>query len=353
MSLTVERLENMHDQVFLDDFIGMPILVREKKYQVGLVPATHMRGLVQWGLENHSSFWIVREAGRPIVRLSARPCQNMPLHGTIGCFEMDESHPQAKDAFQLALSSALEWLTARGVKHVIAPVDFNTWFNYRFPLPGKKFFPRFTWEPTTPPEYLEIFKAAGFAQFAHYDSVVFPHFRIGEYCFGAGHLRRSYLSIAKHGFSLRPFDQENFMTKEVPVFHEISHEAFKEALLFEPIDLQTFSQLYAAAKQVYDASPSCVLVAPNGETAGFLFAFFDGDYLIIKSIAIRKKYQGLKLASGMIFHSAKMSFKQNKKGTISALVKTGISSEKIAQNSKKNTWFTWSHEYVLLKKDLP
>jgi hypothetical protein len=94
-----------------------------------------------------------------------------------------------------------------------------------------------------------------------------------------------------------------------------------------------------------------VLLAPDGETAGFLFAFYDGDYVVIKSIAIRKKYQGLKLSSGMIYHAVKLSFGANKKATISALFKTGIASEKIGNNSKP-LWFSWTHDYVLLKKDL-
>jgi hypothetical protein len=228
----------------------------------------------------------------------------------------------------------------------------NTWFNYRFSLPSKKFFPRFSWEPTTPPSYLKIFRKIGFESYAHYHSIFFPHLRIGEFCLGAGHLKKSYKEIEKHGFKLRPFDKENFMTGEVPVFHEISHDAFTEALLFEPIDLPTFSLLYAVAKQLYDSSPSCVLLAPDGEIAGFLFAFYDGDYLVIKSVAIRKKYQGLRLGSGMIYHAVKASFKVKKKGTISALVKSGLSSEKIAQHSQRSAWFAWSHHYTLVKKDI-
>jgi hypothetical protein len=348
MSLQVRKLDSSES----DSFIELPFRVRESAYRMGLTPKQHMKALLQWGLANGSAFWLVELNGQPILRLSARACPHSSGTGTIGCFEADLKTSELIPALKLALSTAERWLKEKNVKEIVAPVDFNTWFNYRFSLPGKKFFPRFSWEPTSPPEYFELFRNEGFQNYGLYHSTFFPHFRIGDFCLGAGHLRRSYNAIFKHDFSLRPFDQENFLAKEVPVFHEISHEAFAEALLFEPIDLQTFTLLYAAAKQSYDSTPSCVLVAPDGETAGFLFAFFDGDYLVIKSVAIRKKYQGFKFGSGMIFHAAKLAFAKNKKGTISALVRSGISSEKISESSRKGTWFTWSHEYVLLKKDL-
>ena len=165
-------------------------------------------------------------------------------------------------------------------------------------------------------------------------------------------MKKSYNQLTKKGFKLRTFDKDNFMSHEVPLFYEISHESFKEALLFEPIDLTSFKAMYAAAAQTYDFSPSSVLISPEGETAGFIFAFYDGDYLVIKSIALKLKFQGKNLSSGMIYNAVKQSFAFNKKGTISALVRSGISSESIEKNAQRTTWFTTKHHYMLLNKDL-
>lgn len=353
MQLTLTSIESSDDQSFIEDFANMRDLIREGKYQIGGPAPTQVKGLIHWGLKKEANFWLVKDqTGRTVLRLCARVSPHLKNHGTIGLFEMDLAHSEALKAFDLALDAALSWLQSKGVKEVAAPVDMNTWFTYRFSLEGKHFWPRLKWEPTTPPEYLKLFKEKGFKDLALFHSVFFPHYRIGNWCLGTGPMRRSLKGLHRQGFSLRPFDNERFMTHEVPVFHTISHEAFGDSLLFEPIDLETFSNLYAVALKSYDFSPSRVLVSPEGETAGFIFAFYDGDFLVIKSIAILKKYQGKNLSSGMIYNAVRESFAHKKKGTISALVRTGIASESIEKNVKKTLWFSWAHYYSLLKKEL-
>lgn len=346
-------LLGMDDEIFFRDFLAFPKKVRAKEYQAGMASDEQTKKLMGWGLAHGSSFWLIKNMdGKTLLRLSARPCPHLPGEGTIGYFEMDLKDPEIKEAFLFALNEATQWLRSKSVTKITAPVDINTWFNYRFSTEGKHFFPRLSWEPTTPPEYHAFFKEHGFEDLAYFHTVFFPHFRIGSWCLGTGPMKRSYKNIHDLGFRLRPFDMENFMEKEVPLFHEISHEAFSDSLLFEPIDLQTFSAMYASALKTYDFTPSSVLLGPEGEVAGFIFAFYDGDYLVIKSLAIKKKYQGLKLSSGMIFNAVRQAFVKNKKGTISALVRTGLASETIEKNVKKTMWFSWSHYYVLLKKDL-
>jgi hypothetical protein len=353
-SFVLIKLDNLKNDKFIDEFISFPIKARSDEFSNDLMKPEQTKRLIHWGSANLATFWLVKNSitNETIIRFSARPCPTLADSGTIGFFEINLQDSSAKEAFQYSMSEIFKWFKLQNINNVIAPVDVNTWFSYRFSLPCKKFFPRFKWEATTPPEYLEMFKKIGFKDYAYFNSVVFPHIRIGNFCIGAGHLKKSYKGILKKGFTLRPFDMENFVKKELPIFHEISHDAFSDALLFEPIDLDTFSSLYAGALTLYDFSPSCVLISPEGEVAGFLFAFFDGDYLVIKSIAIRRKFQGLKLSSGMIYSAAEKSWKKNKKGTISAMVRTGLASESIAKNSQKWMRLSWSHEYILVKKDI-
>jgi hypothetical protein len=349
----IMTLTSLEDSSFIEEFISFPFHSRRGPFDQGLIPPQQTKRLLAWGFQHGSVFWLVKNQSNEIIlRLSLRCCPDIKDHGTIGFFEIDLQSSLYDEAFRFTMTKVETWFREKKIKHIVAPIDLNTWFPYRFSLDGKKFFPRFKWEPTNPPEFLQLFIKQHFFYFSHFNSVFFPHIRIGAFVPGAGHLQRSYKKLNKLGYSLRPFDRENFKTKELPVFYEISHEAFREALLFEPIDLETFSELYAGAIASYDFSPSCVLIDPQGETAGFLFAFFDGDYLIIKSIALKKKYQGLKLSSGMIYSAVKMGFEQNKKGTVSALVRTGLTSEKIAGKSQKWSWFSWTHDYVLVKKDL-
>lgn len=351
--MKIIAITGLDDKIFIDEFASFREKARSSEYFVGGPSEIQTKGLIQWGLHHGANFWLVKnEEGKTLLRLCARVNPQLKASGGIGLFEMDLKSSQKDEAFKLGIKTATEWLQNQNVLEIIAPIDMNTWFSYRFSLPGKHFWPRLSWEPTTPPEYTEYFKQEGFSDFAFFHTIYFPHFRIGNFCLGTGPMKKSYKNLHKKGFKLRPFDQERFMTHEVPIFHEISHEAFEEALLFEPIDLNTFSSLYAGALKSYDFSPSSVLLSPEGEVAGFIFAFYDGDYLVIKSIAIKKKFQGLNLSSGMIYNAAKQAFAQNKKGTISALVKTGLASESIEKNVKKTLWFSWSHHYVLLKKEL-
>jgi hypothetical protein len=336
----------------LEEFVSFRAAVRKPPYNVGGPGAEQVRGLISWGLAHESRFWIVRAGNSTVARLCARISPHLKNHGSIGLFEIDLSFTDYQEVFDRMIQTALAWLSQREVKDVAGPIDLSTWFTYRFSLPGKKFFPRFSWEPTTPPEYLNLFRRAGFQDLAYYHSVYFPHFRIGNFCLGTGPMKKSYKHLLARGFSLRPFDAEKFVSHELPIFHEISHEAFHGSFLFEPIDLSTFSHLYAGALRSYDFSPSSVLISPEGEIGGFIFAFYDGPNLVIKSIAIKKKFQGKNLSSGMIYHAVRQAFALNKKGTISALVKLGLASESIEKNVKKSLWFTWSHEYILLKKEI-
>lgn len=353
MTLQLKELTSLSDQSFIQEFVSLPTRFRAKEYQTGLPSTEHSTKLLQWGFMHGSGFWMVQaNSGETLLRISARKCPHLNDTGTIGFFEMNEQHPEHLAAMKLALVTVESWLKVKGAKEIIAPIDLSTWFNYRFSNPGKKFFPRMSWEPTTPPSYLKAFSDQGYGNYAYFHTIFFPHIGFGEFIIGAGPMKRSYQRIAAQGFKLRPFDKENFLTHELPLFHQISHESFSDSLLFEPIDLETFSGLYAAAIQKYDFSPSSVLVSPEGEVAGFIFAFFDGDYLVIKSIAIKKKFQGLRLSSGMIFNAVRQSVPLKKKGTISALVRTGLASELIEKNVKKTMWFSWAHYYSLVKKDI-
>jgi hypothetical protein len=347
------ELANLEDKKFIEDFIQFSLVARRDPFRSRVMSPEQTKNLLIWGHQHGSHFWLVKDTQDIIImRLSLRVCPETPHQGTVGFFEIDLADSRHLEAFQYGMTEAEKWFNEKNVKSIIAPIDINTWFNYRFSLPSRKFWPRFKWEPTTPPEYLELFKKEAFIDFAKFNSVFFPKIKIGPFAPGTGHMKRSYKNLISLGFTLRPFDQENFKTKELPIFYEISQEAFASALLFEPIDLETFSNLYASAASAYDFSPSCVITDPNGEVAGFLFAFFDNDHLVIKSIALKLKYQGLRLSAGMIYSAVKLSYSLNKKFTVSALVRTGLSSEKIAGNSQKWAWLNWSHDYVLVKKDI-
>jgi hypothetical protein len=310
------------------------------------------RDLVMWGFQMRARYWIVREEGQVIGRLSARASSHRKEEGTLGFLGFNLKNAKAPEACQLLISNAESWLISLGVKEIFGPVDHTTWFTYRFSLPGKKDTPRHQWEPTTPNELRQYFQSSGFHDYAYYHSVYFPYIKLGPLRLGEGALKRAWRRFQSLGYTIEAFNLEKLEEEILPLIHEISHEVFSDSLLFEPIDYSTFSKLYSSALRLYDFSPSGLIIAPDRTVAGFLFAFYDGDYLVIKSIGLRKKYQGLGLSSGAIYSAVRQSFPLGKKATISALVKTGLASDSVNKRIQKILWFTWKHEYVLMRKVL-
>ena len=158
-SIFLEKMNTCEDEKFIEDFISLPKKVREEKYFQGIASEIQARRLMIWGHQNQGAFWLIKtEAKETIMRLGARLSTQQTGLGTIGFFEIDLKHPQAKEALTLGISEAVEWLRKLGAHSVVAPVDLSTWFSYRFSIMSKNFFPRYSWEPTTPPEYLSLFK---------------------------------------------------------------------------------------------------------------------------------------------------------------------------------------------------
>jgi GNAT superfamily N-acetyltransferase len=342
---TIQWAASPTDEPFNTAFAEFPTSVQK---------AGQTRMLMQWGWAHGAGFGLVSdEAGNVVMRFATRPSSVHIGVGMIGFIEIDLNHPHHAEALTIALNGAEAWLKERDVTTVVAPVDFNTWFTYRLSVPGPKFQPRSGWEPTTPPEYETLFRANGYDTHSTYNSVFFPHIRIGSFAPGTGHLKAAYQRMKSLGYGMRPLDMSRFQEHELPLLHDISHEAFTGAPLFEPIDLQTFSVLYAAGKAAYDISPSSILIAPDGTEVGFLFAFFDGKHYVIKSLAVRRNHQGKSVAGGLVYAGLLMAFERGMKTTVSALVRTGIASDKMNRRSRKFTWLAWTHDYILLKKVLP
>jgi GNAT superfamily N-acetyltransferase len=352
--LSIRWATSPDEEEFHEIFATFPQKVRKPPYDGGVLHPELTKQLLLWGWANGAGYAIVTDAtGNVVMRFAARPS---PVHlgvGAIGFVEIDLSHPNHVEAVRLALTHAETWLKERDVTMVVAPVDFNTWFTYRFSVKGPKFMPRSGWEPTTPPEYEALFRANGYDTHSQYNSVYFPHIRIGSFAPGTGHLKAAHERMKSLGYGMRPLDMSRFQEHELPLLHEISHEAFADAPLFEPIDIQTFSVLYAAGKAAYDISPSSILIAPDGTEVGFLFAFFDGKHYVIKSLAVRRKHQGKNVAGGLVYAGLLMAFERGMKTTVSALVRTGIASDKMNRRSRQFTWLAWTHDYILLKKVLP
>ncbi len=308
--------------------------------------------LLKLGQELNAQYYIVKdEQNTTLAKLSLRSCPHVKNSAYVGLFDC-QPNEIGIEASKKLLRHAEDILRSRGINQLIGPVDISTWFNYRFSVPTHRFYPRFKWEPTTSDLHKKIFDDIGFKDFAYYQSTFFPYIKLGPIRLGERGLIKSLKHLTELGYAMKSFSDFDFETQVLPNIHEITHEAFDGSFLFEPLDFKYFCEIYTFALRQYDYSPSGFLIDPNGEIAGYLFAFYDGDYMVVKSIALKSEHQNKKLSSGMIYWAIKQSFLLNKRATISALVKKGLASDNIGKRIQKRLWFTWTHDYLLMHKKL-
>ena len=338
-------------------FGAVPARLRRDPYRVALLPAQLTTRMLNFPLPRPADFCVAFTAagdvtGRIGVNLS-------PLHEGVayaGFFEVDTVRDDASAVAAGLLEHVAGWARARGATRLVGPIDLSTWFSYRFVVErattqGEQRF--HSWEPVNPPEYPEYFVAAGWSEIALYHSQGFRAASAEGFLPGYDSLRRAHDDAHALGFRLRPLDRSDLARRDLPLLHEMSHAVFGSAFLFEPLPYRLFAEVYAAAMQRYDYAPSFIAEAPDGAPGGFLFAFFDDDHLVIKTVAVLPAYQRMRLSSALLFPAAEMARARGVRHGVSALVHDGGKIEHHERRSETETGGAlWRHDYALFGRDL-
>lgn len=303
--------------------------------QKGLLwPAPLWGRLLHLPFPRPSEFWVEASARG---RIGANVSLTDPRRGFIGFYEAFS--PEVGKAL---LSAACQFLKDQGVTEVFGPLNFNTWFPYRFGLPHADT-NQFSWEPLVTPHSAELWKAEGFEVAETYHSMGLDG--LDEFCAKA---KPAYEAALAKGFTFRSLDPEALETKEIPSLYRISMEGFRQNFLFEPLDAKGFAEIYVPAMQKADLSLSYVAVSPEGEDVGFFYGFADQGYLVLKTVAVADKARGHGLSNALTYLQAKAALEKGLTRLITALVKSGAQSE----SYQKRATPLWKHEYVLLKRTL-
>ncbi|MEK7358598.1 MAG: hypothetical protein AAB250_19285, partial [Bdellovibrionota bacterium] len=222
----------------LEEFANLAGEVRKDPFRTGLLPAGVWKGFATMPTPFPKEFWVARSSdGRVIARVGASVSPVRAAEGAIGFFEADLAHREGATAGYMLLAQAEDWLRSKGVTKAIGPMNFNTWFPYRFRVGAPA--GRFSWEPENPPQYVEIWEGAGYSDLEVYRSTGYEG--LEEF---TEHFWPSFEKAADLGFTFRPFDSSKVMEQEVPILYDISMEGFREAFLFEPIPFAAFQVLY-------------------------------------------------------------------------------------------------------------
>jgi hypothetical protein len=183
--------------------------------------------------------------------------------GMIGSFVAADD----PEAVARMLHDAARWLREQGAKQVIGPMDGDTWHHYRVNA-GPFDEPPFLLEPTNPPYYDALWRAAGFEVIEHYTSK-----RIGHVGFLAEMIGPFYERAIKRGYRFRSIDLWR-LDEELELVWRLSMDIFRDNPWFSPISLEEFLKLYAGIEQILVRQ--LVLFAEyGGQEVGFLFAYPD------------------------------------------------------------------------------
>ena len=327
---------------FVKEFCECADRVRRDPYRIGLLPSIVWETFLKMKMPQPTEFWICHVGGKGFGRIGANISSTYPGIGYIGFFEMDTTMTESKDAAKALIEAASLWLKSKGAKKVYGPLNFNTWFPYRFRV-GDQDNLRFTWEPVNPPEYARYLTNLGFKELETYHTVA------NQGLSGLiSKTKDAHTRALGAGYTVRPFDTGAIMSKEVPILYDISMAGFKDNFLFEPIPLEAFKQLYVPIANKTDVTLARAVTDSNGKDVGFFLIFEDHGYMVLKSVAVKPEGRGKGLSNAMVYSAATAAKEKGLDLCISALVKSGAQSESYAKKGN----FLWKHEYALYQRDL-
>jgi L-amino acid N-acyltransferase YncA len=187
-------------------------------------------------------------------------------------------------------------LAAEECTEAIGPIDGSTWRAYRLVIErGAE--PEFLFDLSHPADWPDHFRAAGFTVLAEYVSTV-----IDDLSRDDPRLARVSARMQALGVRIRTFAPER-ARDELRALHELSLVAFRHALLFSPIALSDFLDVYRPWLSAID--PRHILMAEHeGRLAGVVFSTPDlreraagrpRRTLVVKTLAVRpdRRYAGL------------------------------------------------------------
>ena len=251
--------------------------------------------------------------------------QNEQL-GCIGHYAAETNEGAA-----VLFAQACQTLKEHSCTLAIAPIDGNTWRNYRWiSEPGDR--PFFFLEPDFVPDYTEQVLQSGFTPFArYYSSLVTDLDRADK------RLERVRDRLDQLKITIRYLQLENWQT-ELQKIYQVARISFSKNLLYTAISEAEFIAQYSAIKPY--VNPELILLAERGDRPiGFLFALPDYrqlqdtgkcDTLILKTVGILgdRAYAGLgNFLIDRIHHTARRLGYQS---VIHALMYSGNSSFNIS-----------------------
>lgn len=259
-------------------------------------PAIDERTLTRRGVDAH---WVARADGEVRARASIwhRRTPTLPGErlGIIGHYAAIDP-----DAGSAILQRACAELAAAGCTLAVGPMDGDTWHSYRF-VTERGDAPPFFLEPWQPLAWLEHWNAAGFGALAEYHSTVCEAPGGGP---GDPRQREAARRVEAAGVRVRRMEPGRW-EEELRRLHSVAAVSFQKNLLYSPLSVEDFLDLYAPLKNA--VRPELVLVAedPDGQAVGFALGLPDAldaarGTFIVKTVAVLPSAAGIGLGRVLV-----------------------------------------------------
>ena len=354
--LTVEALSSACDrEAFVEAFIRLPSACRPEPYRVALQDPSSTKWLLNLTLSDSHEAWLATRDGRAVGRLHANLSWTRKGVGYIGFYEVDLRESDHGDIAKALLESASAWLEAQGTKEMYGPIDWCTWFSYRFQLPEQpdRKHGRFCWwEPVNPPEFLEHWASAGFEIVEYYHSKATDYSDDAPMAKAESELWPASERAMAAGYTFRPMGDAAKVLANAQPFFDVVSNGFAENFLFEPISLELYRASLAATVAKVDFSISWWVYAPDGTPVGFAFCFIDGDRAIGKTLVVDPAHRNKALGPSLFRFVLSTCVEKGLNTWVSALIRQGNVSDKVTRSAESYTNEAWRHRYVLLGKTL-
>lgn len=330
-------IELSKEDTFIDKFSGFAEQVRSFAKE-NIIPPYLMKKLLMLSPHFLCNFWMIEDdAGRPLGHIGANISNYIKNTGYIGFFELDIKHTEHQLTGKTLLSLAKTWLKKHNATYIYGPLNYNTWFSYRFRVDDSP--ESYIWEPNQPREYVKLFTDNDFKTAERYYSIC-----TDKMSSLIKDNENKLHKCIKAGFTFSIVDPREFDDLLFPLY-KTAIKCFQKAVLYEPIDFEAFKNIYYPLAS--QAKYFCVKVEDQFKNlAGYSIQLCVEDNLILKNMAVDPKYQGHGLATALMCFAKISGQEKGMKKVIYALFHEH--NEKISHLAKKEKP-VWTHEYQLFE----
>ncbi len=318
--------------------------------------SAYLATVLRVGLRSSALLLVVEGPDGDVARAAAFRGGRLQRVGMLGLYEA-EGGPLGDAATEEIVAAVLGWAAEQGMEELYAPVDVNTWFTYRFVVAdgAASSAPRsFGWEPDQPEEYPERFRGLGFETAETFETIGFDFPSSGAYTVQDffEHTRRGFEIASDSGFRFERLRGISDFDGVLQELHPMCMEAFGENPLFEPLPQDLFNRLYHQVLAAADGHLTFLARDERGRLTGFVFAFPDRGWVVVKTIAVAAAARGRWVSSALLHSVARAAIGDGYHRFVSALVRVGNKSAFLLDPHRMPSVDRWVRRYELLRRDV-